>query len=684
MMTVTQQPTTHLARRVCLGAVGLCIALSLTGTAAAQAEPGPQPAAPAGQYVIGIGDVLDVIVAGEAELTHTGTAGLTVGPDGRVGFSPIGMVEAAGQTCEQLAATIREKLTSTPRWLVDPHVTVSVATFNALRVNVIGAVRTPGSFPHRPGLLVRDAIALAGGLVVGGEGGASKMRARLVHSDGSSVPVRLDQALAGEGEDGLVQLKPADTLVVEIQMMISVLGYVRTPGLLPLQDGTRVSEAIGLAGGITADGDLKLVAIRRLAGGVETVNVEECILSSTPEPVLSNGDTVFVPRRVKDEVSVQGYVEKPGKYEIQLEAQRTVSDLLAEAGGASPRPTTAGGSSRGSAGDLTHVTLTRASGEVLTLNIADVLDGKATTPDANPVVGAGDSIFVPEERTEITVLGHVVRPGRYLLIPGDRVSDALATAGGPIRPTELPARTTSADLAHASLFRASGETIALDLSLILTGQGGYPNPELEPGDTLVIPEAKNRVSVGGYVANAGYFEFRPGEKVSSAIAMAGGVLNNVGSRSNVTIKHSDGTTEHVDLAQADPDLRPLDEILVAFARNRVAVVGYVQRPGLFEWHEGDTVVEAIANAGGAIPRSGTQKGGDFNRAAVIRIVEGEQQILQLELGKYFKDGDQTANVVLLPDDVVYVPRSDHTQYGSWLGNLLTGLSGYNLAKILFF
>jgi len=630
-------------------------------------------------YVLGLGDVIQVVVTGEPELSRT-APGLVIGPDGRIAYPPLGMIEATGKTCEQLAETIRAGLIRID-WLKDPQVTVGVAEYNAHKVNVIGAVKNPGSFPHRPGLRVRDAIALAGDVVVAALGGASTVRARIVHNDGTSSPVRLDHALEGYGEDGALELQPGDTLVVERQARISVLGYVRNPGYFEVSDSASLSEVLAMAGGVTPDGDLRQIVINRSFGLTEQVDLQGALTGGKQlDPAISAGDVIFV-SRLRKEVSVLGYVGNPGQYAFN-EGDR-VSDLIAKAGGGEKR-SSGGGTTRYSAGDLTKVTLTRSDGTVITLDVAAVLGGKQPSDaTVDPLVQAGDTIFIPEERYEIVILGHVQNPGRYVLLPGDKVSDAIAMAGGPLRPTEIPARTTSADLAHTTLYRASGEKIALDLSALPSGSKEFDNPELLPGDTLVIPEASNRVSVAGYVRAPGYYEFRPGETVTAAIAMAGGVVPNVGSAAKVRVRHSGGAAEDVSIVDTDPALQPGDEIIVPFARNRVAVIGYVNAAGLYEWHEGDRVLDMIAQAGGAIPTSRTAKGGNMFHALVVRRVDGEEQYLDIDLSKYYDKKDPAVNILLQPDDVVYVPREDGVNYVNWLSNIREMLTIKNLIDIVF-
>ncbi len=661
-----------------------CAAAALPALAQDEPTIAPAPDAPA-EYRLGPGDVIAIEVSNEPELSQR-EPGATVGPDGLIAFHPLGMLQAQGRTCRELADDIAIGLVE-KRWVRNPHVTVRPVQFNARKVNVLGAVNTPGSFPHRTGMLVRDAIALAGGVDIAG---ASNARARLIHADGSSEAIRLDEELSATEAPQAHVLEPGDTLIIERRMLVSVIGYARTPGLLEVEDGTHLSGVLAKAGGVLPEADLANIIIRSPDGSIVGADLEAAILQNTAgtdagltdDPMVGDGDVIYVPEKIEDKVSVLGYVESPGQFEIKEEAAQRVSDLIAQAGGAINRPS-GGTTSYRSAGDLAHVILTRADGTVETIDVESVLSGTGGPAAQDPLVEAGDTIFVPEERNEVVVLGHVERPGRFLLLPGDTVSDAIATAGGPLRPTTLPATTTSADLANCTLYRASGEVLHVDLSALPTGGTGYDNPEMLPGDTLVIPEARNRVSIEGYVDDPGYYEFRPGETLSAALAMAGGIIPNQGSSSTIQVRHADDSTETIDLAAADPTLRPGDEISVPYARNRVAVVGAVRSPGLYEWHEGDRVVDMIATAGGAPFDTNDQRGGDQTKAVVVRKVDGEQTVIKVDLKPFFEQGDMDANPLLEPEDVIVVPRSDHTDYGNWFDNILSALSITNLVQALF-
>jgi polysaccharide export outer membrane protein len=113
-----------------------------------------------GDYRIGIDDRLQITVWRNPELSTT----VPVRPDGKISVPLIGDVQAGGNTPTQVSAIIKEKLSA---YIREPNVAVILTELRSheflSRVRVTGAVRTPRSMPHRPGMTVLDAVLEAGG-----------------------------------------------------------------------------------------------------------------------------------------------------------------------------------------------------------------------------------------------------------------------------------------------------------------------------------------------------------------------------------------------------------------------------------------------------------------------------------------------------------------------------------------
>jgi polysaccharide export outer membrane protein len=119
------------------------------GWGAAQAS-----ARPAG-YSLRPNDRLRVKVYNEPEITGE----YQVDASGFISIPLAGRIRAAGQTAGQVERMIIARLTDGV--IRDPKVSVEVATHAPFYI--LGEVKKPAEIPYKPGLLVLDAIAAAGG-----------------------------------------------------------------------------------------------------------------------------------------------------------------------------------------------------------------------------------------------------------------------------------------------------------------------------------------------------------------------------------------------------------------------------------------------------------------------------------------------------------------------------------------
>jgi polysaccharide biosynthesis/export protein len=108
------------------------------------------------EYLVGPGDVLEVVVWKEADLSKD----VTVRLDGRITVPLLGDVDAAGRTPQRLAEEIASRLA---KFIATPQVTVGVTTAGSSRFYVIGMVANSGEYKFTGRTTVVQALALAGG-----------------------------------------------------------------------------------------------------------------------------------------------------------------------------------------------------------------------------------------------------------------------------------------------------------------------------------------------------------------------------------------------------------------------------------------------------------------------------------------------------------------------------------------
>jgi len=183
-----------------------CLAVALITAWLAPAA-GAAEAQETADYLIGPGDVVQVFVWKEADLTRD----VTVRYDGKISLPLLGDVPAAGRTPLQLASDLEARL---GRFVASPQVTVGVAQPNSHRIFVVGLVARAGAFPLLGPTTFLQALALAGGF----QQFAKSDRVIVVRqSAGAQVLVRVDYKKIESGTDVDGQnifLEPGDTVVV--------------------------------------------------------------------------------------------------------------------------------------------------------------------------------------------------------------------------------------------------------------------------------------------------------------------------------------------------------------------------------------------------------------------------------------------------------------------------------------
>jgi len=604
-------------------------------------------------YIISAGDVLDIAVWGYEDLSAT----VRVREDGKISFtSLIEEVAAAGLTVPALQEVLTEKLSY---YLKNPRVTVSVRESRLVRVNVIGSVRSPGtfSFPEPPSVV--DAIAAAGGETPE----ADVTCIRVTHRAGSATssdaarglgpgPTTIDlrAILAGEAESSSCVLVDGDTVFVPKALAVKIMGMVRAPGTYYLERGARLADAIAKAGDVLPDGDPSRVSVSR-PDGARTVNLRAAVLApdSADNLLLADGDIIHIPEAVRT-ISVLGEVEKPGVYPIGPDTK--VFDAIAAAGGP------------GLDGDITCVRVSRSKGGTTQVFEVDLSGSGDTASQGGPggsVGGAfklepGDMVYVPRA-IEVQVLGQVKSPGAYRLRAGSRLVDAVAKAGGPteaadssrVSLTRTPAK--NADVAAAMSARV------LDLEGILNGTKPEDNVVLQDQDIISIPELIQEVSVLGEVSRPGTYEIHKETRVLDVLALAGGVKPEGDATSAVlTSKGPDGEvrrTVDLDKLQAAGGgeenyiVRNGDVLYVPKAIS-VMVLGKVKAPGAYSLRATARFMDAMSRAGGVSE--------DGDPSAVTLARQGETARVHTIDMRSIMAGAEDQNISLRDGDIIFVPE----------------------------
>jgi polysaccharide export outer membrane protein len=234
----------------------LLCGLAWAAPGAVQAAAEPLPPGDVSSLRVGPGDSLSIQVYGQPDMSSTEY----VDDDGTINVPLVGHVQIAGLSPVE-AGTQVEKALSKGRFLVDPHVTITIVKSRVRLVNVLGEVRTPGRYSVGPNLSIMDLLAQAGGLT---EKAADTGYALHTEPNGTVTRTPLDLKGMSEGESlATLSLQAGDSGVVPHADQYYIYGEVKAPNMYRLEPKMTVIQAIAQAGGITPRGSDRRIEIKR-------------------------------------------------------------------------------------------------------------------------------------------------------------------------------------------------------------------------------------------------------------------------------------------------------------------------------------------------------------------------------------------------------------------------------------
>lgn len=190
---------------MCCGQQRVADAGKTSVPSASKADPRATSAVVTPQYTIGSGDVLNIQVWKEKDLSQT----VVVRPDGKISLPLLGEVYVVGKEPSQLEELIQTRLQT---MVVQPRVTVTVAEIHSRMVYITGEITRPGAYPLNTPITVLQLIAQAGGLTEF----ASKKKIHVLRAGGPAggIWVNYKSLLQGSDPNRNLQLNPGDTVVI--------------------------------------------------------------------------------------------------------------------------------------------------------------------------------------------------------------------------------------------------------------------------------------------------------------------------------------------------------------------------------------------------------------------------------------------------------------------------------------
>lgn len=208
------------ARRAPLAIAWLVAVAAIPLPAGAQSAGAVQQLVPvtaaASQYLVNIGDELDVFVWGEERMQRS----VRIQPDGTFAFPLAGTIAAKGRNVSDIAGEIRERIAVNYR-SAPPDVTVTVRDATAMRFYVVGKVRTPGSYTSTSAINILQALSMAGGTAEFADVKNAVILRQQANGSQTVEPVKLHTVLkghralsAGVLNNALPTLSSGDVLVI--------------------------------------------------------------------------------------------------------------------------------------------------------------------------------------------------------------------------------------------------------------------------------------------------------------------------------------------------------------------------------------------------------------------------------------------------------------------------------------
>jgi polysaccharide export outer membrane protein len=403
------------------------------------------------------------------------------------------------------------------------------------QVTIEGMVRRPAIYELRDEKNLASVLELAGGLLPAAALRHIEVQRLIAHEkqtmlsvdipDAADLPEVTRRLEAFEIQDGdRVRIYP---IAPYNQDTIYLQGHVARPGRYSYHADMRVTDVISSYKDMLPEPAAQYAEIIRLNApdfrpSVESFSLSDALADPSKAPILHPMDTVRIFSRFDFEnpptVDVMGDVRVPGTYKTA--GQVHLADAVHLAGGLTPDAATADAQ--------VFRYLSDGKFKIFSVSLSQALAGD---PIENIMLEPRDRLLVhrnPDavEQATVYIQGEVDRPGRYPLTTNMHVADLIRIGGG-LSPS---ADTKLADLTEyewSNQKKLGGQQQQITISAALAGDS-KSNAPLHNGDVLTIRQLPGwndlgaSITLKGEVTHPGVYGIRPGERLSSILARAGG------------------------------------------------------------------------------------------------------------------------------------------------------------------
>ena len=454
-------------------------------------------------YRLGPGDVLNIDVRGKATFNYAAgevttatpegakTNSVTVSPSGDIVLPLIGKVIADGKPVLELEGLIRSRLSE---YIRDVHVSVTITKIRTLNIWVSGEVETPG-----PQVLTAVTTASLAALLAEIKPTGTTRRITVTRN-GQTRTIDLYKMTINGGTENDMVLETGDAMhIPAVTEYVDINGEVSRPGryeMVPYSGETgkfTVGDLLKLSLGVLPSAAKDKAFIERIGdnGKRIAVNVDLSNTEALSGTAMQSGDVLVIPSisafqpmiRLVGEFKGDGvYQRLEGTTEVQVENKtgiyflkqgQTVGNVIVATGGVTPQA------------DMKRASIERIESDGKKVSIPVDLDRLLIKSDksADAVLMNGDSLVLPALADRIYVFGEVKDPRACPYSPSRKLVDYIGDAGGP---TSLAKLTSVSVVRNDS--KGGSKVTKYDVNSAMRGVNKAGNPDLEPGDIVVVPQ----------------------------------------------------------------------------------------------------------------------------------------------------------------------------------------------------
>lgn len=481
-------------------------------------EPNSNMATPQ-NYRLGPGDevIIDIWGVSEDNIRQE------ISPDGRIMISQLGPVYLNGLTVAEANKQVKNVFAKKYAGVgSDTDINLTLGQVRSIQIDVLGEVKTPGTYRISPFSNAFHALYNAGGI-----NDIGSLRNIEVFRNGKKVSnIDVYDFLFKGKNAGNIRLQEGDVIIVPAYSeLVNIEGNVKRPMFYEMKPNESLAKLIEYAGGFSGDAYSDAVRILRLNGLDKELNTVE--KTEYPSYLLRDGDVVtvgVVTDEFTNKVEIEGSVYRPGQYAIN-DNVRTIRQLIQSAEGLTDDAY------------LDRAMIYREkpdkSLEILSINIGDVMNGTAADIELrkNDIV---QIININEitERGGFTIQGLVANPGTYPFASGTSLKDLILQAGGlregaSTARVEISRRIIDQNATDATTQLAETFTVNIEHGL---GVGEAAEFILEPYDLVQVRKSptysqQQTITLNGEVLFPGNYVIESrAERVSDVIRRAGGLL----------------------------------------------------------------------------------------------------------------------------------------------------------------